>query len=40
VIAPDIVNYFETEKLPYKTHEEGEDLVAGAPEVICGGFEF
>jgi hypothetical protein len=40
VIAPDIENYFETEKLPYKTYEEGEDLVAGAPEVICDGFEF
>ncbi len=27
VIAPDIENYFETEKLPYKTDEEGEDLM-------------
>ena len=27
VRAPDIENYFETEKLPYKTDEEGEDLM-------------
>ena len=25
--APDIENYFETEKLPYKTDEEGEELM-------------
>ena len=25
--APDIDNYFETEKLPYKTDDEGEDLM-------------
>lgn len=27
VTAPDIENFFETEKLPYKTEEEGEDLM-------------
>jgi hypothetical protein len=27
ITAPDIERYFETEKLPYKTDEEGEDLM-------------
>jgi hypothetical protein len=27
MLVPDIENYFETEKLPYKTDEEGEDIM-------------